>query len=186
MPQQYPANPTLGRWIKKQQNSYKLYQEGKPSPMTAEHIRELDRVGFHLGASKIGLTSAWSERFAQLLEFKVQFGHCLVPQRYAANPKLGQWVATQRSNCRKYQEGKPSCMTEDRIRTLDGIGFDWGEAKLRWHPLGANALNNCLNSRYNSVTASCHNSTLPTPRSGSGLRNSDAAISCIRKENQVP
>lgn len=31
----------------------------------------------------------WNEWFEQLREFKVQFGDCLVPQLYSANPKLG-------------------------------------------------------------------------------------------------
>ena len=33
--------------------------------------------------------SLWNERFEQLLEFEVEFGHYLVPQRYAATPALG-------------------------------------------------------------------------------------------------
>jgi hypothetical protein len=40
-----------------------------------------------------------------------------------------------------------------------------GQAKMSWHPFGASALNNCVNSRYNSVIASCHYGTLPTPSS---------------------
>ena len=46
VPKQYSANPKLGLWVSKQRCDYKLYQEGKPSPMTAERIRELESVGF--------------------------------------------------------------------------------------------------------------------------------------------
>ena len=73
--------------------------------------------------------SKWRDNFRQLCEFKEQFGHSVVPQHYAANPKLGYWVSTQRKNYRWLQEGKPSSMTEDRIRELESIGFDWGTSK---------------------------------------------------------
>ena len=41
--------------------------------------------------------SQWCDHFRRLYEFKVQFGHCLVPQHYPADPKLGKWVSNQRS-----------------------------------------------------------------------------------------
>jgi hypothetical protein len=125
VPQRYAANPKLGTWVNNQRKTYKLYQEGKPSSMTAEHIRALDGIGFDWGTS----TSTWSERFAQLLEFKVQFGHCLVPQRYAVNPALGNWVQKQRTRYRKNTEENATSMTAEHIRALDGIGFDWGTRK---------------------------------------------------------
>ena len=53
----------------------------------------------------------WCSLFRELCEFKVQFGHCIVPQLYSDNPKLGNWVSTQRKNYRLCQEGKPSRLT---------------------------------------------------------------------------
>ena len=38
----------------------------------------------------------WDERYQSLLEFKQQHGHCLVPQNYPPDPKLGLWVMAQR------------------------------------------------------------------------------------------
>jgi hypothetical protein len=125
VPQQYAANPKLGTWVKIQRRKYKFYQEGKPSPMTAERSRALDSIGFDWGTSN-KTAFDWSARFQQLREYKAQFGNCLVPQQYAANPKLGTWVSTQRRNYRLYQEGSPSPMTEKRIQELESIGFDWG------------------------------------------------------------
>jgi hypothetical protein len=49
---QYAANPTLGQWVSTQRRFYRLHQEGKPSPMTAERIRELASIGFDWGPSK--------------------------------------------------------------------------------------------------------------------------------------
>jgi hypothetical protein len=132
VPSKYSANPKLGRWVKNQRTSYRLYQEGKPNPMTADRIRELDGINFDSGTSQ----TDWSVRFQQLCEFKEQFGHCLVPTKYSTDPKLGNWVSNQRSYYRLYQEGKPSPMTADRSRALDGIGFVSGR-KAKSHDSGA-------------------------------------------------
>jgi len=37
---------SLGNWVTKQRFRYKLYREGKQSPVTTERIRELESVGF--------------------------------------------------------------------------------------------------------------------------------------------
>ena len=121
VPIKYAANLKLGKWVSNQRSNYKLYQEGKPNPMTAERIRQLESVGFEWDTT-VGL---WNERFEQMREFKVQFGHCHVPIKYAANPKLGHWVLKQRSNYKFYQEGKPNCMTAERIRQLESLEFEW-------------------------------------------------------------
>ena len=129
VPQQCAATPELGLWVKHQRSDYRLSQEGKASRMTAERIRALESVDFEWKISR----DVWDERFQQLCEFKAQLGHCSVPQGYAANRKLGQWVATQRFHCNLYQEGKASRMTAERIRALDGIGFDWGTNTTDWN-----------------------------------------------------
>ena len=125
VPTKYSANPTLGNWVSAQRNLYRKKTEGESTFMTAEHIRALDCIGFEWVAGKYGSASFWSWRFRELCEFKAQFGHCLVAYNYAANPKLGRWVSTQRARYREYQKGKPSCITKERIRELDRVGFEW-------------------------------------------------------------
>ena len=119
VPRQYAANPKLGKWVSIQRSNYRLHQEGKPSHMTGERIRELESVEFEWEA----IAFIWSVQFQQLREFKAQFGHCVVAQQYSANPKLGWWVKRQRHNYRLYQEGKPSPITEERIRELESVEF---------------------------------------------------------------
>ena len=133
VPQQYSANPKLGWWVLTQRYNYMWYQEGTPSSITAERIRELENVGFDWGTSKADLASIWNVRFQQLREFKVQFGHCVVPLKYSASPKLGRWVLTQRYHCRLYQEGKPNHMTVERIRELESIEFKWEQMNFTWN-----------------------------------------------------
>jgi len=57
VPAQYSANPKLGRWVSTQRYHCKLYQEGKPSPMTAKRIRELESVEFKWERNYV----SWSE-----------------------------------------------------------------------------------------------------------------------------
>jgi hypothetical protein len=121
VPFKYSTNPKLGRWVWNQRSNFKLHQEGKPSPITAERIRELESVGFKWAPNAV----SWNKRFEQLREFTVLFGHCVVPINYSANPKLGQWVSTQRRYCKLYQEGNPSPITAKRIGELDNVGFEW-------------------------------------------------------------
>ena len=39
--------------------------------------------------------------------------------------RLGKWVSTQRVQYKKFMEGKPSQMTQDKIDELNDIGFIW-------------------------------------------------------------
>ena len=121
VPTLYSDNPKLGKWVANQRYKFKLHQEGKPSSMTAERIQELESVDFEWEVR--AHNGSWNERFDQLREFKVQFGHCRVPNRYSDNPKLGKWVVNQRTNYRLQQEGKPSHMTAERIQELESVDF---------------------------------------------------------------
>ena len=38
----------------------------------------------------------WNEMLERLVAYKAKHGHCLVPKRYAEDPRLGTWVETQR------------------------------------------------------------------------------------------
>ena len=66
-------------------------------------------------------------------EYKETYGDCVVPQRYQSDPQLGTWVHTQRRQYKLMKEGKKSSMTEDKIRDLDAMGFEW-EAAQAWRP----------------------------------------------------
>ena len=125
VPKPYAANPKLGNWVVTQRSNCKLFPDGTPSRMPAERIRALNGIGFHWDA-------CWNSRVEELREYKAKFGHCLVPSKYAANPKLGNWVKLQRRNYKLYQEEKPSPMTMERIRELYDVGFHWTVIKRDW------------------------------------------------------
>ncbi|KAL7554464.1 hypothetical protein ACHAWF_019027 [Thalassiosira exigua] len=67
----------------------------------------------------------WEEQFRSLQAFTLRNGHCKVPARYKANPKLGRWVMTQRRQFTLLMQGFPSALSAERIRRLEGLGFTW-------------------------------------------------------------
>lgn len=67
----------------------------------------------------------WEEQFFALKAYQRETGHCKVPARFKANPKLGRWVMTQRRQFTLLMKGYPSALTAERIQRLEGIGFTW-------------------------------------------------------------
>jgi hypothetical protein len=122
VPTRCSENTRLANWVKTQKINYLLHLERKKTYMTLSRIQELESLGFEWdrrGAS-------WEDRLSELADYHKIHGHCNVPKKYSENTKLGQWVTTQRSNYRWYQEGKTSPMTTFRIKGLESLGFEWG------------------------------------------------------------
>jgi hypothetical protein len=74
----------------------------------------------------------WTEKFEDLIEFRNQYGHCLVPNAFPHNPALAQWVKRQRYQFKLKNEGKRSTMSDERIRALDEVGFVWDSHSAVW------------------------------------------------------
>ena len=69
--------------------------------------------------------AVWQDYLKQLIKFRTVFGHTNVPASY---PKLGSWVSNQRNAYLHYKAKHPRKkmgMTEDRIKQLEAIGFEW-------------------------------------------------------------
>ncbi|KAI2512223.1 hypothetical protein MHU86_2099 [Fragilaria crotonensis] len=121
VPLNHPKYPKLGLWVKEQRRHYTLMKQEKPSHMTEERARALDAVGFCWDTHE----AVWGERLRELCEYKAQFGDCIVPTNFPANPKLGTWVHHQRRQYKKHKEGKSCHITDERVRALEAIGFVW-------------------------------------------------------------
>jgi len=114
---QVPASyPNLGVWVGTQRKQYHLMQQGKQSHMTPERIELLNKINF---TWKINV---WNERYQELKAFKENNKKFSVP---TTKKQLRSWITTQRSHYRFLQEGKPSQMTQERIKLLEKIGFTW-------------------------------------------------------------
>jgi hypothetical protein len=121
VPHTYTQNAALARWVKRQRYQYKLRMENKPSTMTDQRVAVLERIGFVWDSH----VAAWDERRSELIDYKRTYGHCNVPSNYSANRQLAVWVKRQRRQYKFFWEGKPSSMTEERIASLQAIGFEW-------------------------------------------------------------
>ena len=125
VPQHYPDNKALGKWVANQRAQYRLRREGKHSHLTEERIKLLNEVGFEWSPQD----NSWNDLHRLLVEYEAEHGNCLVPQRYSKNKALGTWVGKQRTQYRLRREGKQTPLTEDRIKLLDEVGFVWSVKK---------------------------------------------------------
>jgi len=90
VPARYNEDPKLGHWVMTQRRQFNLMKRGKSSSMNPERIKMLNELGFSWSI-RIDPEKMWNLRFEQLKEYKKMYGDCLVPQRFADNPKLGTW-----------------------------------------------------------------------------------------------
>ena len=74
----------------------------------------------------------WSHKFVELCEYRDLNGHCLVQHTHHENLSLARWVKRQRYQYKLMQEGKPSTMTEERVKALNEIGFVWDSQGQSW------------------------------------------------------
>jgi hypothetical protein len=70
---------------------------------------------------------SWEGNFERLKDFKEKNGHCRVPQHFADDPVLGNWVKDARKNRKT--------MSAEKRELLDGIGFDWSPHDTQWNEL---------------------------------------------------
>lgn len=90
VPARYNEDPKLGHWVMTQRRQFNLMKKGKASSMTVERIKLLNDIGFSWSI-RIDPEKMWTLRYEQLKQYRAEFGDCLVPQRFARNPKLGTW-----------------------------------------------------------------------------------------------
>ena len=119
------AHPQLGSFVKLVRRDYKNFCQGKKTSMTSEREAQLRAYDFIFEGGKTpqraaGPKKAWSERLEELIQYKNEFGHTVVPQN---SGQLGAWVHSQRVHYKKYKEGSKSQMTAERALKLTEIGF---------------------------------------------------------------
>lgn len=124
VPSRYEANLKLGKWVETQRYEYTKLKRAEASPnikpedggqedsklpggkprvtnarLTEERLRRLENIGFEWkvrNKMKRYYDKQWQDMFDQLLDFKAKNGHTMVPKRFPDNPRLANWVHTQR------------------------------------------------------------------------------------------
>ena len=124
-------DPKLSGWVDKQRMHKRRLNAGDSNPVkrgiTAERVAKLDAIGFEW-SPPLGSTdeTGWEAMLSKLVAFKAEHDHCRVPHRHPADPKLGQWVGTQRQCKKRLDAGNSSPgITAERVAKLEAIGFEW-------------------------------------------------------------
>ena len=108
LPFDKPEYDALKEWLQKQVTD-KDY-------LPKEHYDKLNALGIDWKTQSVR-TGKWLEMFGKLQEFKQVFGHCRVPQNWAEDVRLSNWVCVQR---RANASGK---LGPDRKKKLRALGF---------------------------------------------------------------
>jgi hypothetical protein len=74
----------------------------------------------------------WMSNLDVLRQYKEEYGDCVVPRGYSANPRLASWVAEQRKQRKLLLDGKQSSMIPERVKHLEEIGFVWNAQEAAW------------------------------------------------------
>lgn len=133
IPIRYRSNPSLGKFVHNTREQYKLFHKRTPAgykkkcSLTQERIDELDAIGFVWTTERSKRQHEdWEGRLEQLLAYKEQHGDCMVPHGYEADPSFAEWIHRQRTTYATHvKEGRKNPMVEERMKKLDGIGFNF-------------------------------------------------------------
>mmetsp|Transcript_27802 Transcript_27802/g.43734 ORF Transcript_27802/g.43734 Transcript_27802/m.43734 type:complete len:752 (-) Transcript_27802:44-2299(-) len=126
VPKQYPMNPALGYWVNEQRSQYRRFVDKKTSYMTEDKVQALKKIGFKWSMREGGNGNGnWDNWLKQLRAYKDEHGDTDVPLKYPKNSALGAFVNRQRTEHRKLQQGIHSSLTEERINSLNELGFKW-------------------------------------------------------------
>lgn len=142
VPKIYPDNQNLSYWVFRQRGFYWKRQKNVPTSLTEERIKKLTDIGFMFRVKNTKaqgeiesirrqpkLDKKWDNYYKQLIKYKEENGDCLVPKIYKKNRPLASWVFNQRHQYRLFSAGTKSLLNQDRINTLESIGFIWNAKK---------------------------------------------------------
>ncbi|CAL5220562.1 g2599 [Coccomyxa viridis] len=102
-----------------------LLQESAGGDDQQADTDEERRRAWEFGLSSDG-QQEWSRRVEELRAYRQQYGDAHVGFRDNDAPELTRWAAKQRSDWRAGD------LREDRANALEGLGFEFNEAKAEW------------------------------------------------------
>jgi len=141
VPQEYAANPGLGRWCMNQRSKYRQWQQGQHTSMTPKRIERLEAIGFswHIREAK------WQSMFRRLKQYHEQRGHTEISPADDANNDLRLWLIWQRFLYNSLQRDASTyyVLPQSRIEQLEKAipNFSWkgrdsdGPSKEDWSKL---------------------------------------------------
>ena len=113
VPLRYKDDRALGGWVAT------VRSKAASNELTQEQRSKLDNLGFDWETKQERLDRQWLEKFQRLKRYRLENGHCCVPQYYMLDPKLASFVNTSRS---LQAIGR---LRADREKLLNSIDFTW-------------------------------------------------------------
>jgi hypothetical protein len=134
VPRSCKEHPKLAIWVNYQRTKY------NKKDMSIDRISRLVSIGF---VWKMLERLPWDEMFQKLVAYKKQHKSTNVPERYAEDPKLGNWVHHQRVIYSNKE------LSIKRINHLESIGFVWNALDAQWMEMYNRLVT--YNKKYNST-----------------------------------
>eukprot|EP00563_Minutocellus_polymorphus_P020560 CAMPEP_0197720220 /NCGR_PEP_ID=MMETSP1434-20131217/3651_1 /TAXON_ID=265543 /ORGANISM="Minutocellus polymorphus, Strain CCMP3303" /LENGTH=381 /DNA_ID=CAMNT_0043305049 /DNA_START=45 /DNA_END=1190 /DNA_ORIENTATION=- len=120
----------LKKWIFLQRSHYRRKKKGEKHSLPDEFEEKLRGIGFDFNddSGARGNRLTWSERYAELLDYKEKNGNCDIASSGTNNEHhaLHVWVLAQRFHWRRKQRGESNSLSDEKEEKLRGIGFDFG------------------------------------------------------------
>ena len=108
--------PKIDNWVREQRRKYRLMNSGEKSFINNDKIVQLENVVFQwISDSQFIPNITWNEQLSELLQFKQQWGHCDVPQKYAKDSNLSNQASQRRHQHILLNSGKKSFINNGRI-----------------------------------------------------------------------
>ncbi|KAL3932578.1 MAG: hypothetical protein SGBAC_010787 [Bacillariaceae sp.] len=196
IPNEYPENPLLGGWAKRQRYQYQVLKKGETnkihpngsrnSSISLERINLLEDIGFCWQHKD----HKWHARYAELVKFVKEYGHAAVPTTYDDNQGLAGWVKVQRRQYKLFALHKKSSMTPARIKLLNKVDFCWSIKETAQLPPGlvdklitSNNSNNNSNSNTNTTNNNNNNTTNNNNNNNNNTNDNDNDYDNDNKNN---
>ena len=121
VPQKYPVNQPLGKWVHRQRFQMKKLKYGDTSSLSFHRAEALELIGFCYNPPN-SEEEIWQQRFQQLIAYRNQNGHCNVPRNYCPDKQFGHWVNMQKINLMRFRHGS-KIISSDKATALTKIGL---------------------------------------------------------------
>ena len=99
----------IKNWIGHQRHEFRKLQRGEASKLTAQRLQRLHSIGIELAPRQESVS--WADRMKSLREFVEKHGHCK-PKR---DHPLASFVSNVRHFYTEKEEGRKSCLTDERV-----------------------------------------------------------------------
>lgn len=126
VPYDFPPNPPLAQWVKRQRHQYRLLKEGRHSNLTPSRLELLESIDYCWDSRQ----AHWLDRFYELQDFQRKQGHIRVSKRNSTDRPLAVWLKRQRHQGRLFLQGRTdgSNMTHERLQKLLDLGVKFSAA----------------------------------------------------------